>query len=189
MGPPIKNGTVGDWRLSDADFLATFHLPGASNKHDKLMDLHPLPRDARIRFDEEKHEYWIDGRVKAPRSVTGLVHAYASRFDPGRAVRAMKSSARWPEKREGFLNEAGEELEDAEIVALWEQQGRIASARGTLLHWHPDCPWVMMGRPALSFCHMAGVGWSGLTGTPRCISTCESWSCRIRPSSRCSSTS
>ena len=188
MGPPIKNGTVGDWRLSDADFLATFHLPGASNKHDKLMDLHPLPRDARIRFDEEKHEYWIDGRVKAPRSVTGLVHAYASRFDPGRAVRAMKSSARWPEKREGFLNEAGEELEDAEIVALWEQRGRIASARGTLLHWH-QAPLVMMDCPAPYSCRVAGVGRSGLAGTPRCTSTRESWSCRIRRSSRCSSTS
>ena len=61
MSPPIKNGTVGDWRLSDADFLASFHLPGASDKHEKLMDLHPLPRDRRIRLDEEKHEYPLVG--------------------------------------------------------------------------------------------------------------------------------
>lgn len=185
MSPPIKNGTVGDWRLSDADFLASFHLPGASDKHDKLMDLHPLPRDRRIRFDEEKHEYWIDGCVKAPRSVTGLVHAYASCFDPGTAVRTMKSSARWPQKREGFLNEAGEELDDAEIVALWEQRGRIASARGTLLHWQ-DCPWVMMYRPCPVFLSCGGCRRSGLAGTPRCTSTRESWSCRTPRSSRCS---
>ena len=68
--PPVKNGDVGDWRLSDADFLASFHLPGLSDKHDRLQEQHPLPRDHRIVFHEAKHEYFCDG-VKAPRSVTG----------------------------------------------------------------------------------------------------------------------
>lgn len=138
MGPPIKHGALGDWQLSDADFLASCHLPGAAHKHDRLKDLHPLPRDGRILFDEERHEYCIDGRVKAPRSVTGLVHSYASDFDPSATVRTMKSSARWPEKREAFLTDAGEEMAYPEIVELWERCGRIASARGTLLHWHAE---------------------------------------------------
>ena len=54
MDPPIKirNGEVGDWRLQDEDFLKHFTLPGAANKHDKLAELNPLPRDGRILFDE-----------------------------------------------------------------------------------------------------------------------------------------
>lgn len=54
MDPPIKiqNGEVGDWRLEDEDFLKHFTLPGAANKHDRLAELNPLPRDGRILFDE-----------------------------------------------------------------------------------------------------------------------------------------
>jgi hypothetical protein len=137
MDPPIKNGVVGDWRLDDSEFLASFHLPGLAEKYDTLKMRNPLPRDSRIVFDEEKHEYWIDGRIKVPRSVTGLVHAYASEFDPYAAVRAMKNSARWPEKVLEFTTEAGE-MQDSEIVELWARRGRIASARGTLLHWHAE---------------------------------------------------
>ena len=136
--PVISNGRVGDWRLSDTEFLASFRLPGAADKHDKLKEQNLLPRDARIVFDEAKHEYWIDGFVKAPRSVTGLVHAYASHFDAHAAVRAMKGSARWPDKREAYLTDSGRELEDEEVVDLWAHRGRIASARGTLLHWHAE---------------------------------------------------
>ena len=136
--PPIKDGVCGDWQLSDAEFLKSFKLPGEAEKYDMLKVANPLPRDARIVFDEAKHEYWIDGLAKVPRSVTGLVHAYyASHFDPHAAVRAMKGSAKWLEKREAFLTDSGRELEDDEIVDLWAHRGRVASARGTLLHW-PD---------------------------------------------------
>ena len=62
---PIRNGVVGDWRLQDAQFLANFHLPGLAEKHDTLKKLNPLPRDVRISFNEERHEYLIDS-VKAP---------------------------------------------------------------------------------------------------------------------------
>ena len=84
-----------------------------------------------------RHEYWIDG-VKAPRSVTGLVHAYSSEFDPWAAVRAMKRGARWQEKRESFLTATGSDMEDSEIVGMWKSSGQVASARGTLLHWHAE---------------------------------------------------
>jgi hypothetical protein len=136
MDPPIKNGVVGDWRHSDEDFLASFHLPGLAEKHETLKALNPLPRDARISFNEERHEYLIDG-VKAPRSVTGLVHTYEGQdFDPYVAVRAMKNGSRWHEKREDYLTDDGQEMGDDEIVQLWSRRGNVASARGTLLHWH-----------------------------------------------------
>jgi len=137
MDPPIKNGVVGDWRLSDAEFLTSFYLPGLAEKHETLKELNPLRRDARISFNEEKHEYLVDG-VKAPRSTTGLVHQYGWEFDPHVAVRAMKGGARWHEKREAFLKDAGEEMGDDEIVQLWTRRGNVASARGTLLHWHAE---------------------------------------------------
>ena len=131
----VKNGDVGDWRLSDVDFLASFHLPGASDKHDILKGQHPLLRDRRIVFHEEKHEYFVDN-VKVPRSVTGLVHTYGWEFDPHAAIQAMKNGARWPEKRASFMTDSGTEMSDGEIVQMWKRSGQIASARGTLLHWH-----------------------------------------------------
>jgi hypothetical protein len=117
------------------DFLASFHLPGVADKHDRLKDENPLPRDRRIVFHEEKHEYFCDN-VKAPRSVTGLVHTYGWEFDPHAAVQAMKNGARWPEKRASFMTDSGTEMSDGEIVEMWKSSGQIASARGTLLHYH-----------------------------------------------------
>ena len=138
MDPPIKNGVVGDWRLDDSEFLKHFRLPGPAEKHDVLKEKHPLPRDARISLNEERHEYLIDG-VKAPRSITGLIHTYEGQdFDPHMAVRAMKNGSRWHEKREDYLTDDGEEMGDDEIVQLWKRRGNVASARGTLLHWHAE---------------------------------------------------
>ena len=97
-----------------------------------------LPRDARIVFNEEKHEYRSDGVHKAPRSVTGLVHAYGWHFDAHAAVVAMKSSARWSEKRDAFLTAEGQEMANEAIVEMWKARGNVASARGTLLHWHAE---------------------------------------------------
>ena len=80
----------------------------------------------------------IDG-VKAARSTTGLVHAYGGRdFDPHMAVRAMKVGSRWAEKREEYLTDDGQEMGDDEIVHVWKHRGKVASARGTLLHFHAE---------------------------------------------------
>ena len=135
---PISNGVCGDWRLDDLTFLQHFRLPGLAEKYETLKASNPLPRDARISFNEERHEYFIDG-VKAPRSVTGLVHAYEGQdFDPHVAVRAMRNGSRWHEKRENYLTDDGDEMGDEEIVQLWKRRGNVASARGTLLHWHAE---------------------------------------------------
>ena len=70
--------------------------------------------------------------------VCRLVHAYAYDFDPRAAVIAMKGGARWQEKRESFLTATGTEMKDSEIVEMWRSSGQVASARGTLLHWHAE---------------------------------------------------
>ena len=58
---------VADWRLSDDDFLESFKLPQKGKG--VLAERYPFPKEDRITFDEQKHEYTIDG-VIAPRSVT-----------------------------------------------------------------------------------------------------------------------
>ena len=50
----------------------------------------------------------------------------------------MKQAASWEERREAFVNESGELMEDQEIVELWRLNGRVASTRGTLLHRHTE---------------------------------------------------
>lgn len=127
-----------DWRLHDADFLKVFRLPhkGAG----RLKELYTFPREDRIIFNEEKHEYTIDGQV-APRSVTKLLHEYASEFDPIRALHAMKNGRDWETQKLEFDEEIG--TTDADILKLWEFNGEVARSRGTLLHYH--CEQLMNG--------------------------------------------
>ena len=98
-----------------------------------------MAREKRIVFYEDSHTYTVDA-IKVPRSVTGLVHAYeASHFEPMVAIEAMKRGKNWPVKMEEFFNEEGNCMSDEEICNLWQFRGRIASARGTLLHFHAEC--------------------------------------------------
>jgi len=122
---------VADWRLPDADFLRSFRLPqkGAG----ALAQRCPFPRENRITFDEEKHEYTIDG-LQAPRSVTGLLHEFASEFIPERALHAMKNGREWEQKK-AALEEQSLGTEDEDILQRWQRNGEVARARGHLLHW------------------------------------------------------
>lgn len=133
--PRVPNGLVGDWRLSDDDFCAAFRLPGAEEKVGLLDNLNPLPRDSRIVFEEESHVYHIDGRIRAPRSVTQLVHQFAQEFDSPKAVAAMRGGRNWAKRRVEFLHPDGTEMSDAEIIAKWSRNGQIQSSRGTLMHF------------------------------------------------------
>ena len=67
----VRISDVTDWRLPDDGFLASFRLP--SKGEGSLAKKFPFPRELRISFDEGKHEYTIDGYMKAPRSATGLL--------------------------------------------------------------------------------------------------------------------
>jgi hypothetical protein len=114
--------------------LAAFRLPqkGAG----ALAERHPFPREDRITFNEERHEYTIDGK-KAPRSATGLLHEYASDFDPQRALHAMKNGRAWEQKKAAY-QEQGLETDDAAVLERWSKNGEVARARGHLLHYHAE---------------------------------------------------
>ena len=125
--------------LSDSPktLLKVFTLPGPNDRCTALERANPLGRrEARIKFEEATHTYYIDGTTVAPRSVTGLVHGYcASHFDPQHVVKQMKRGRRWPEKREQYLKEdANESMSDGDICEMWNRNGRVASSRGTLLY-------------------------------------------------------
>ena len=138
-GDVVPNGAVGDWRLEGASFLASFRKPGEADKHDVLAKRHPLPRDARIAFDEESHTYTVDGSHVVRCSVTRFIHAFATDFDADAAIAAMKRSRRrpWAQRhREDFAHADGRLMTDAEIKEKWRLNGEEQSARGTLMHWH-----------------------------------------------------
>ena len=125
---------VADWRLSDEAFLKAFKLPQKGSG--ALALLYPFPREDRISFDEEKHEYTIDGK-KAPRSVTGLLHEYAQEFDATRALVAMKNGREWDAKK-AAMEEDGLATDDASILCRWQRNGEVARARGHLLHYQAE---------------------------------------------------
>ena len=124
----INNGVVGDWRLSDEEFLRDFQLPSAQDKTETLRATNPLSSDSRIVFDEEAHTYTVDGSL-VPSSVTGLIHQFCHEFDPGEAIRGMR-----PDTREKYADK-GLVTEEA-IIASWNRNGEVQRSRGTLMHFH-----------------------------------------------------
>ena len=139
----VDHTVVGDWRLPDDEFLAKFKLPSPTeDRCTELQKANPLgPRENRIQFEEETHTYYIDGDTIAPRSVTGLVHMYeSSEFRPHEVVMQMKRGKRWPDKRLEYLkDDCDESMSDDDICERWSKNGKAASARGTLLHFHAEC--------------------------------------------------
>ena len=142
MAEMVPIDELGDWRQPDEQFLANFQLAPSRGKG-KLAALNPLPLEDRIHFEEASHTYTFDGAV-VPRSVTGLLHQFASHFDPQAALAAMKASHRWEDKK-AELEAQGLGTSDDQILHRWSLSGRVASARGTLLHKHAEC--MMNGVP------------------------------------------
>ena len=131
----VPNGLVGDWQLEDSAFLSAFTLPGPDEKLSTLEVQNPLPRDDRIAFNEKEHRYLIDSRFVAPSSVTQLVHNLAAPFDPQVAISSMRRGRNWSRKRKEYTRPDGVEMSDAEIAASWDMNGKVQSARGTLMHF------------------------------------------------------
>ena len=48
----------------------------------------------------------------------------------------MKCGKHWEEKRLEFVKADGSEMTEEEIAQHWAFKGKVASARGTLLHYH-----------------------------------------------------
>ena len=124
----INNGVVGDWRLSDEEFLRDFQLPSAQNKTETLRATNPLSSDSRIVFDEEAHTYTVDGSL-VPLSVTGLIHQFCHEFDPGEAIQGMRPDTRKRYTEKGLVTEEA-------IIASWNTNGEVQRNRGTLMHFH-----------------------------------------------------
>ena len=124
----IKNGLVGDWRLSDSEFTAFFHLPHARDKVEALQKANPFPSDEQIRFDEESHTYEVNG-VPVPLSVTGLIHRYTHAFDPLAAIQNMRAETRQNYSDRGLVTEE-------DILRTWDKNGKVQRNRGSLVHFH-----------------------------------------------------
>ena len=127
---------VGDHRIRDDDaFLVQFTLPGESTKVRTLEEANPLPSDERIRFEEEGHKYFVDG-TRVLRSVTSIVKEYHDEFIAEQCVDTMINGRNWQTKRTQYMNPDGSVMTREQIMAKWAKSGRIASARGTLMHFH-----------------------------------------------------
>ncbi len=121
------------WQLPDDQFVREFP---AFPRVLLLKTRNPFSREDRVVFHDADHTYFVDG-IRAPRSVTGLVHSFASEFDPVRALRCMKLGRNWEEKRQEMLDQ-GLGTSDEEILARWACNGRVQSKRGQLLHVHAE---------------------------------------------------
>ena len=134
-GAMVPITCLAGWRLADDDFLATFKLPDPNERCDALRMRNPMPREDRIVFYEEAHTYRADG-IRAPRSVTGLMHEYqCGSFDPVVGVKATKRGKNRQTKKDEFVTDCGRDVTNEEICESWLHNGKVASAKGTLLHY------------------------------------------------------
>lgn len=95
---------------------------------DTLSRTNGHARDARIRFVEDGHVYFIDGSPKDVVSVTTLVKKYSVPFD---ADRVIENIMRSPSYKEGHKYWG---MSRDEIKTQWSDLGKDASTRGTKMH-------------------------------------------------------
>jgi hypothetical protein len=92
-----------------------------------LSTKNPHPRDSRVTFDEPTHTYSIDGSSDGICSVTTLIHQHFPHFNADEVILNMRNSRNgMPEKYARMTN--------AEIKHLWNENGKEASGKGTMLH-------------------------------------------------------
>ena len=125
-----------DWRLEDRAFLECFSLPGKLSSG-PLKDTNPFPREGHITFVEKTHTYFADGE-QIPRSVTKLLSEYAIEFDAMKALTLMRAGRNWYEKAREFEQLGLDPNSDDDILQHWSFMGKVAAARGTLLHYHAE---------------------------------------------------
>ena len=107
-------------------------------------------RDARIRFDEKAHIYFIDG-AKYPSSVSGIIHDHFPSFDAVGTVE--KYYANWARNKENkyfplinYLTRVlgfPEQVAKGEIARSWNAAGTHASSAGT--HTHLQIEYMLNG--------------------------------------------
>jgi hypothetical protein len=92
-----------------------------------LKDRNAHPRDARIRFDELPHKYYIDGRTDGCISCTTLIHTFFGHFDADAVIENMVKSKNW--KQSKYYGSTPDE-----IKAQWDRERDAASTSGTNMH-------------------------------------------------------
>lgn len=91
-----------------------------------LKDKNSHERDSRIVFEEENHQYYVDGKDDYI-SVTTLIKSFFAKFDSDLIISKMQNSKNWPQSVYfGMTKE--------EIQQQWEDKKNKASTLGTLLH-------------------------------------------------------
>lgn len=92
-----------------------------------LASANPHPRDARIRFEDEGHLYYIDERAGEYTSVTTVIHQRFPVFDADEVISKMMRGRRWPQH--ALFGKTPDE-----IKAAWAANAADAAARGTHMH-------------------------------------------------------
>lgn len=92
-----------------------------------LSEVNPHPRDARVRFVEETHRYYIDGRTDGWTSVTTLIHDNFEHFDADKIISKMMNSRKWPDSK--YFGMTPEEIKQA-----WDDNRDQAATAGTAMH-------------------------------------------------------
>lgn len=101
-----------------------------------LKEKYPFPREDRMAFRDHYHKCFVDG-VHFSRSVTSLLHEYATTFDPSRALASMKRGRDGEARREA-MEQQGLGASDEEIQERWGRNGELQSKRGQLLNHHAE---------------------------------------------------
>ena len=128
----VRNGVVGDWRVSDDEFMVSFRL--SSERLDTLKRANPFPREARINFDEASHAYAVDC-IDVPLSVTALVHQFSADSNARACVEQMQSRDSWAQGQREFKRDDGTPMTTEEIMQRWAANAQVQRSRGTLLHY------------------------------------------------------
>ena len=84
-------------------------------------------RDARLRFYEPTHTYFLDGSSEKVISCTAFLHAFFPHFNARETIRKMMASPNW--YRSKYFGKT-----PAEIESGWSSSGQEASGLGTAMH-------------------------------------------------------
>ena len=98
----------------------------------------PHRLDSDIKFTEEDHKHYVrfdnsaDYMSDGITSVSTFIHEFFPHFDPDVVIAKMRKGRNWETGRYvGMSTEA--------IKKLWDDNGKAASSRGTLLHFLQEC--------------------------------------------------
>ena len=113
-------------------------LPFPTYEPETLALKTPHPKDPTIQFEEASHVYRCQFEENEAFeencivSTSGIVHANFPHFDADTIIQKMQRSRNWTSSKYYGMS-------THEIKALWTENGRVASERGTLLHFLLEC--------------------------------------------------